>query len=77
MHTASNTTIPSRKFFGANRLVELDLVGNGAEFVIVPVDELVDGKPGPVIFVCPQNVGALFVSIHDCVLSSCAPSRSQ
>lgn len=30
---ASNATIPIRKPFGANRLVESDAVGNGAEFV--------------------------------------------
>jgi len=51
METASNTTIPNRKFFGASSLIESDLVGDGAEFVAVPVDELVDGKDGPVIFV--------------------------
>lgn len=51
MDTASNNTIPSRKFFGANSLIESDLLGDGAESVAVLVDELVDGKDGPVIFV--------------------------
>lgn len=77
MDTASNNTIPSRKFFGANSLIESDLLGEGAEFVAVPVDELVDGKDGPVIFVWPQNAGTVFFSMHDCVLLSAAPSTSQ
>lgn len=72
MDIASNTTIPIRKPFGANCLVESDAVGKGAEFV--KEGGIRDGRD-PVILEVAQYTVTWSCWIQDLVLSNCAIPR--